>query len=280
MPQELQISSYQRAATDFRNGMAQWSIWTLLGFSDIRQRYKRSKFGQMWITLSQAIFIVSIGIVYSYLFKQPTGKLIPMLAVNMVIWTLITGIVTDSTNVCVQAGIYLRQDALPKTVFIMRLLVRNLIIFAHNLLIVPLVLIYFWLWPGAGVPEGTSIWPGLIGLMAIPGLILLLVAAFLVALLLGILCTRYRDLPQIVANLLQIAFFVTPVMWPIDLLGDKGWLVSFNPFAVFLRIVAEPLRGTLPGPGAYAAAFVIIATLFAITWPLFAKYRARIVYWL
>ena len=264
-----QTHDRQRALADFRQGLAEWSIWTLLGVSDIRQRYKRSKFGQLWITLSQGIFIGSIGLVYAYLFRYPTTEFIPYLAVNMVVWTMISGIVMDSTGVFVQSAIYLRQDALPKTVFVMRVLVRNTIIFLHNIVIIPIVFVIFQ------VPPSPTI------LLAIPGFFLLLVAAFLVTLLLGIVCTRFRDLPQIIQNLLQIAFFITPIMWKIEQMGDKGWIVvGFNPFAVFLRIVAEPLRGSVPGLATYGAAFVVIGILFAITWPLFVKFRSRIVYWL
>ena len=47
-----------------------------------------------------------------------------------------------------------------------------------------------------------------------------------------------------------------------------------------LRVVAEPIRGSVPGLATYAAAFLVIGILFAITWPLYAKFRSRIVYWL
>ncbi|CAH1678042.1 O-antigen export system permease protein RfbD [Hyphomicrobiales bacterium] len=254
---------------DVVRGIAAWHVWVLLGFSDIRQRYKRSKFGQFWITLSMGIFVAGIGIVYAFLFNQPVREYLPFLAVNMVVWTLIAGIVNEATLAFVQASVYLRQEAMPKTVFILRILVRNLIAFAHNLIIIPIVWACFLV-----VPSPTM-------LLAIPGLVLMMVAAFLSAMIIGILSTRFRDLPQIIQNLLQIAFFMTPVMWRVDQMGAAAWyIVGFNPFAVFLRIVAEPLHGRIPGLATYASAFVVIAVLMLIAAPLFARFRARIVYWL
>lgn len=250
-------------------GIASWHVWVLLGFSDVRQRYKRSKFGQFWITLSMGIFVAGIGVVYAFLFRQPVREYLPFLAVNMVVWTLISGIVNDATLAFVQASVYLRQEAMPKTVFILRILVRNLIAFAHNLIIIPIVFAVFLI-----VPSPTL-------LMAIPGLALMMVAAFLSAMIIGILSTRFRDLPQIIQNLLQIAFFTTPIMWRVDQMGDAAWyIVGFNPFAVFLRIVAEPMHGRIPGVATYVSAFVVIAILTLIAAPLFARFRARIVYWL
>jgi lipopolysaccharide transport system permease protein len=260
---------WRLAVSDTVRGLLAWEIWTLLGVSDIRQRYKRSRLGQFWITASMAIFIVSIGVVYSLLFNQPVYDYVPLLAVNMTVWTLLSGIVTDSTTAFVQAGIYLRQDALPKTIFVIRVLTRNLIILGHNIVIIPLVFLAF------------GVVPSPVAILAIPGLALVIVAAFAITLISGILCTRFRDLPQIVQNLLQVAFFVTPVLWRPEQIGESAFhLVAFNPFAAFLRIVADPLRGQVPDALAYANALLSTLILFAIGLPLFARFRARVVYWL
>ncbi|MGI6244326.1 MAG: ABC transporter permease [Pseudochelatococcus sp.] len=268
----LQPSSrdWRLAANDFLRGMTSWQVWTLMGVSDIRQRYKRSRFGQFWITLSMAVFVAGIGVVFSLLFKQSVSEYVPYLAVNYIVWTFMSGVVSDSTAAFVQGTVFLRQENLPKTVFVMRVMVRNLIALAHNIVIVPPVFLLFGVSPD---------WRVL--LLMIPGFALLLVATFLVTLLCGILCTRFRDLPQIIANLLQLAFFITPIMWRVDQLQGRGWFVThLNPFAIFLRIVADPVHGKVPELYDYLAALTIIAGLVAVTWPIFARFRARIVYWL
>jgi len=265
----VNIRDWKLAVSDIVRGLSAWNIWLVLGYFDIRHRYKRSRLGQFWITLSMAIFIAGIGVVYATLFKQPVQEYIPYLTVNMVVWTLISGITADSTTAFVHSGTYLRQDAVPKTVFVLRVIVRNLIAFAHNLVIVPVVFVFFGVLPGWTL------------LLAIPGLMLLLIAAFLVTLASGILCTRFRDLPQIIQNVLQIAFFMTPIMWYAEQLGEAGrLLIILNPFAVFLRIVTEPIHGRVPEPGLYVVAVLMIAALAAATLLLFARARARIVYWL
>lgn len=260
---------WRLANADFTRGLRSWEIWTLMGVSDIRQRYKRSRFGQFWITLSMAVFVAGIGVVFSMLFNQSVSEYVPYLAVNYIIWTFMAGVVSDSSTAFVQGTVFLRQENLPKTIFVMRVLVRNLIALAHNIVIVPPVFLLF------GVKPTWAIF------LMIPGFLMLMVAAFLLTLMLGILSTRFRDLPQIITNLLQLAFFMTPVMWRIDQLGDQGWWVThLNPFAIFLRIVADPLRGHVPETMDYVSAGIVIAGLLAVTWPLFARFRARIVYWL
>ncbi len=260
---------WRLAGQDLHRCFKGWHVWALLGVSDIRLRYKRSRFGQFWITLSMAFFVGGIGLVYGGLFHQNVRDYIPYLAVNMTIWNLIQVSISESCNAFIEAAPYLRQEALPKTSFIMRVMVRNLVAFAHNLLIIPLVFIVF-LYPLSPV-----------ALLAIPGLFLVLVGVFAGSASLAILCTRFRDMPQIVTNLLQLAFFVTPIMWHVEQLGTNAFYIEvFNPFAAFLRIVSEPLLGHVPALQTYLSVFIYLAILLLVAWPVFAKFRARIVYWL
>lgn len=260
---------WRRASLDAAQGIAAWHVWSLLAITDIRQRYKRSRVGAFWITLSMAAFVGGIGVVYSTLFKQDITTYLPYLAINYVVWTLILGIVTDATTVFTSSGVYLRQEAMPKTLFAMRLIARNLIMFAHNIIIIPIVMIIF------RVPPSWEM------LLAIPGMLLLLAAAYPVVLLIGMISTRFRDTPVIIQNVLQIAFFLTPIMWRVEQLGSAApYVVGFNPFAIFLRVVSEPLHGRIPSLWTWGVAVAMVILLYAITAPLFARLRARIVYWL
>ena len=68
-------------------------------------------------------------------------------------------------------------------------------------------------------------------LLALPGLILLLLNGIWVGLALGTVCARFRDMPQIMTSLIQVAFYLTPVMYPKLQLPEKWrWLFRLNPF--------------------------------------------------
>ncbi|GEO14627.1 ABC transporter permease [Microvirga aerophila] len=259
----------RRAWLDLLQGIRSWRVWWLLGIGDIRQRYRRSRIGQFWITLSIAIFVVAIGVVYSTLFKQPIKDYLPYLATTYVVWVLIAGIVNDSTSAFTQAEGFLRQQALPKTTFILRVLVRNGVSFAHNLVVLPFIFLVF------------GVAPSWTWFAALFGLVLIAVAGFLGGLVCAILSTRFRDLPQIIQNFTQVAFFVSPVTWQVELLDEpmRYW-VNLNPFAAFLRVVSEPLLGRLPDFTTYASAILTIIILCAVALPLFVRFRQRIVYWL
>jgi ABC-type polysaccharide/polyol phosphate export permease len=259
---------WSQAVADIREGLARWQLWWLLGLNDIRQRYRRARMGQLWITLSMAAFIGVIGFVYSGLFQKEARSYIPFLTVNFVVWTFIAGTINDACSAFTQAENYLRQERLPKTVFIMRIVLRNLLILGHNVLLIPAVMVLF------GVTVTWAI------VLALPGLALLTFNLLLGSFLLAVICTRFRDMPQIVATLVQLAFFVSPVMWHREQLHALPAVIDYNPFAHHLSIVTDPLLGHAPGTERYVACLLVTGVLTLVALPFFARFRERVVYWL
>ena len=260
---------FDLALKDIKGGYAQIQLAYVLGVGDIKQRYTRSRVGQFWITLSMLIFIVTIGIVYSFLFHQSIKDFLPYVACNYVVWAWISATISDSATTFLQAQNYIKQTAIPRSVFALRVLVRNLISFAHNLVIVPFVFLVT-----LRVPSWTTI-------LALPGMVLIVVCGFFACLSVGALCARFRDLPLIIQSLLQVMMFLTPVMWPVSSLGRQARvIVEYNPFAALMRLVSEPLLGTVPSLWEYGLSVLATATLMVCGFAFFARFRARIVYWL
>ena len=110
----------------------------------------------------------------------------------------------------------------------------KLVIFAHNFVIYFGVLWYFQIWPGA------------VALLAVPGLLLVLLNGAAVTLLIGMVSARFRDIPQLINSIVQIVFFVTPIMWKPELLRTRSYIAEFNPFYHLVEIVRAPLLGQMP----------------------------------
>lgn len=257
------------AGEDLSGGIRSWRIWYILALNDIRQRYRRSLLGQFWLTISMGITIGAIGIVYSVLLNQSPSSYLPFLGVGLVCWTLIAGIVADSCTAFIQSADFMRQCQLARSLFVWRMLLRNLIVFLHNLPIIVLVLLIF------AVPVRWT------AVLIAPALVLTMMTATWLGLLLGTLCARFRDLPQIIASLLQIAFLVTPVLYRPEPVSARLWAVThLNPFASFTSLLRDPLLGQVPDTSHYLIAVLVAFGGMALTFPFFARFRARIVYWL
>jgi ABC-type polysaccharide/polyol phosphate export permease len=270
MPKPPTMAQHLKLAQrDVSVGLTDWRVWLLLGMNDIRQRYRRSRLGQFWITLAMAIQIGTLGFLYSYLFHLPVAQYLPYLGTSFVVWGLLSSIVLESCSVFIAAEGYLRQVPMPKSIYVHRMLVRNVVTFLHNLVIIPPLYLFFH------VPVSAT------QLLALAGILVLLLNGIWVGLFLGTLCARFRDMPQIMVSLVQIAFYLTPVMYRRVQLPSK-WqgLFALNPFQSFLDIVREPMLGSPPPLIAWEISGLITIVGFAVTAVFFSRFRARIVYWL
>lgn len=257
-----------RALNDLLDGLSRWRIWVVLAVFDIRGRYRRSKLGQFWITLSMAVTICALAIVYSAIFKIDLAIYLPLVAISFIAWGLIASLINEGATVFIESEGYVRSSPLPKSMFIYRMLARNTMTFAHNLVLVPVVMAVFWIAPT---------W---VTLLFIPAFFLTLLNGLWIAMILGTFCARFRDMPQIVASIVQIAFFVSPVMWGrTQLASEHQAYVNWNPFAVFLELLREPLLGRAPDAHVWAMSGILTVVGFGVALPFFARFRARIAYY-
>jgi len=111
------------------------------------------------------------------------------------------------------------------------------------------------------------------------GLLLILWTGFWFALAIGALGARFRDMGQLTSAGLTFAFFLTPVFWQPDRLGNMMFIVDFNPLAHYLNTVRGPLLG-LDGVATsflWVGGCTIAATAFGLM--VFGMFARRIVYW-
>lgn len=262
------VPQWRLAIDDLVEGLKAHRVWMMLARMDIRQRYRRSVIGPFWITITMVIFILAIGPLYSHLLGIGTKDFIPYLAMGIITWGLISGVILDGAGAFVGAENLVRSVKLPYTVHILRVLQRNLIIFLHNLLAFVPFMVYL------------GIWPEWRWLAAIPGVALILLAAIPTAFLLGTLSARYRDMQQIIASIVQLLFFMTPIFWKAELLRDRSYLADYNPFQVLLEVVRRPIVEGIPPVETYAKIAVLIVFLYLLAAPFFARYRRRLAFWI
>ena len=198
------------AIRDIRDGILLWPLWGRLGWNDILQRYRRSLLGPFWLTASMAIMVVSLGVLYANLFKTEIQDFMPFLCVGLLVWNYISSVIGEAGSLFTGSESYIKQIRLPYSLYVYRFVWSRIIIFAHNFVIYFGILLYFAIWPGAAI------------LLAIPGFILVTLNVALGSISIGMASARFRDIPQLVGSVIQIAFFMTPVMWKPELLGEPN----------------------------------------------------------
>ena len=128
---------------DIRRGLSSWRTWWMLAWNDVRRRYRRSGLGQFWLTLSMGATIGGLGYVYSHLFGVDVSTYLPYIAVTFVAWGIISAVIVESCTALSEGDQILRQIPLPRSLFACRVIARNFIVAAHNVLIVPVVFVWF-----------------------------------------------------------------------------------------------------------------------------------------
>ncbi len=263
-------SRIRSAAKEILAQTAQFDRWGTLALMDISLRYRRTVIGPLWITLTLAATIVSVGTVYATLFKQDIASFLPPFAVGLIVWTLIATTLQEGSNIFVASGHLIKAVPAPLIVHVLQLIARNVLIFAHHLLII--VLLYVVMpWP--------LHWTML---LVVPGFAILLVVLLGGSVALGMLCARFRDIGSAIVSGLQFVFFLTPVIWTEDSVRGTAfhWLTRANPFATLLDLVRRPLLSQPMDAEQWLLGLSYAIVVTAVGLGCYAKYRRRVAYWL
>lgn len=243
---------------------------TTLGWQDVLARYRRSVIGAFWLTINKAVMIAAIGIVFGTLFDQPMSKLLPHLAIGIIFWEFISSVLVGSCTSFINNKGVILQINLPLYTHLLRATWNEVIILTHNIVIIPIILIAF---------QHSVGWPLF---LLIPGFILLTANLLWMSLTFSIVCTRFRDVTQIVQNILQIFFYLTPIIWDANLMPDRvpRWIIEANPFYHMLEIIRAPIEGNLPSTTSWIFLLVMAILGWSTSLPFYGFFRRRIAYWL
>jgi ABC-type polysaccharide/polyol phosphate export permease len=260
---------YAVVLADFARGMCAWQLWGRLGWQEIRRRYRRTVIGPFWATLSLGTFITVLGVVWASLWGQDPTTYIPFLCAGMIAWNFVQASVNDGCAVFVGGEALIKQLRVPYSMLACSVVWRNAILFAHNAIIFVVVALY------AEVPLTPA------SLLVVPGLILGGLNGVWIAMLLGAVCARYRDVQQLVASVLQIAMFVTPIFFAPEQLGPAlSPVVDYNVLYHLVEIVRSPLLGRPPALWSWSmAALTLVTGVLATLW-FHGRFGPRIPYWL
>jgi len=256
------------ALRDLRSSLERIGLAWSLASHDIVSRYRGSILGPFWITISMGLMVLGIGLLNARLFNASLHEFIPFVALGIVFFGTINGIINEGCETFVHAAGMLSQTSLPMFTFVWRTVFRNLINLAHNVVIVVIVLIWFGYWRNMNIP------------VAVLGLVFLVANAAWAGMLAGIASARFRDVPQIVISVMQFAIFMTPIFWEPARLGTSRIFLSVNPFYYMVEAVRAPMMGANATPHTYSILALMALGGWAVTFGVFTRTRRRIVHYL
>ena len=241
--------------------------WRALAMADIRSKYRRTVLGPWWITVSNGIFALIIGTVSGRFLGSDMSSYLPFFIIGLTIWNFMAASITEGCTTLIQSSGLIKATNLPLSLYVMRMVQRNFIIFLHNSVIIPIIwLVYPWS-VGAGA------------LLSVVGFFAIYVCAVCWSLSISIICTRYRDIPPAITALVQLLFFVSPIIWQPEQLRGGHEVLKYNPIAHLLAVARDPLLGkTIPLESWLAVALTVIVSI-VIAAAIYLRYRRRVVFW-
>jgi len=252
---------------DILAGFSKWRVIWFISFTDLKAKYRRTLLGPLWIVIGLAAGSIGLGFLWSVLWDVPTEEILPRITVGFLVWIFISTSIIEGSNSLISQEPVIKNLALPFSFFPLLSLCRQVINFLHSLII---VLILYLIYPP----------PDFINLLwFLPAITLTLLNIFLVTFFLSILSARFRDIPPMIASVMPMLFFLSPVLFRIQQAESLSWLMWLNPLTYIITVLRDPLLGQRPELIFFGAMGIFVALTYILLAFLIDKKINNIVYW-
>jgi ABC-type polysaccharide/polyol phosphate export permease len=231
-------------------------------------QYRRSKLGPLWETINVLVTILGITAVSAAVIGGEFIDLLGYAGIGIIIWTAISSFILEGAQTFIRNRDHILASNISIDIYVGRTVFKVMINFLHH------SVLYFL---GLALTIVPLTWTSL---LAIPGLILLFVNSYWIVAFLGFVCVRFRDVEQIVRNLLQLAFFITPVFWRFEQIPlDRRFIVDLNLLYYFIEIVRAPLLGQIPPTRDYIVVILTAVVGYGLTFLVYRRMRRRLAFY-
>jgi lipopolysaccharide transport system permease protein len=238
---EYSIDSSHRNIFDFKELWHYRELFYFFTWRDIKIKYKQTVLGFLWAILQPLLMMTIFTLFFGRALNIPSENLPYSVYVfsGLLIWNIFSLGLSSASNSMVSNAAIIKKIYFPRLIIpVSSILVALFDFLMALLLFIPLLLFYqqpvswmaIWAWPSAIV----------IGIMATLGL-----GCWLAA-----LNVKYRDFRYVIPFLVQVLFFLTPVIYPISLLKYPllQYLVVISPIYVAVELFRLPLIGHISNP--------------------------------
>lgn len=235
-----------------------------------RLNFRRSGLGPLWGTVGVFFTVGAVGLLFGTILRRQLVSFddyVNALASGLVMWSFLSAMACDSSIAFARWMPILRHSTISFSVISLSLLLRHLPVLALNtVLLFVLQLALVGLRP-APLPMAAA-------------MVLLIINVSWMGVLTMVLGARFRDIGQMVANVMQIAFLLTPILWPPYFLGRFEYLLTFNPFYYQLSIFTSSAAGAVAPAFHWLAASTMAAGGSMLALVVYRSSRHRWPYWI
>lgn len=228
---------------------------------DIVTRYKRSALGVLWTMLNPLGTMIILSVVFSRMFDM-RGVYPAYIMTNLLVWNFFSQSTQFSLNSTLWGSDLLKKIFMPSTSFVVTTVGTGVVNLLFSL--VPMLLIFLV----------TKMQITIAALFFPLALIILTAFTLGISLLLSTLVVFFADVAQFYPVLLTAWMYLTPIIYPEELLHNvlNGWLLKLNPLFHVIRLFQRVLfEGVIPPISEWLIAGVISLSILALGWIVFTN---------
>jgi lipopolysaccharide transport system permease protein len=237
-------------------------IWNLV-VRELKARYRGSGLGFLWSFLHPLLLISVYTLVFSVYLRFGMDDYIVSFASGLLPWMWFSSSLLEASNSILAGGNLIKKVLFPAEVLPLVVVLSNFINFLLSLPILLLFVLFF------KRPIGVAIF-------SLPVVMLIqLVFTTGLAFMFSAVCVHYRDVQHILANLLNLWFFLTPIIYsPDQVSGILKFIISLNPVApVILAYRSIFYENQFPNFMQLSAVAAMAVFIYLLGGSIFERYR-------
>ena len=219
-----------------------WQFRELLYFlawRDVKVRYKQTFLGVIWAVLQPVLTMLVFSVLFGRLVKMPSdGVPYPIFVyIGLLPWQYFSAVLGQSTNSVVTEKNLITKIYFPRLIMPASPAISALLDLCIASVVLGIMMIYY----GVSVSSGILLVPVL--------MLLTMMNAVGFGMWFCAMNVRYRDIQYAIPFIIQIWMFITPVIYPGSLLGERyNWILSLNPMGGIIEAFRPAVLGHMPIP--------------------------------
>lgn len=237
----------------------------LIGLSvkELKIKFKGACLGFLWTILNPLLMMLVLSIIFTKVVRINIEKYPLFVLCGLLPWNFLTSSIIRSANIIIENASLIKKVPLPMEIFPLSVVFSNLINF---LICMGLLVIFFAFHIEISVK-----------LLLLPVIILLqLIFTAGMCFLFSCITVFFRDVNNILNILLMLWFYLTPVIYPLEMVPEKFYILcSINPMTMIIHSYREVLlkNTLLLSPYFFIFSALLIVAIFTISYSIFSHYK-------
>lgn len=253
---------------EFKELLRYKDLLQILIINNIKSRYKRSTFGIVWTMLNPLLYMSVMTIAFSHLLRFEIVNYPVYLLTGLIAWNFFSQSTSQSIDTLIWGGTLLKRIYIPRSIFAVAAIGSGVI----NLLLscIPLILIMLI----THQPLYLTWWFTPISILILAGI------SLGCGLFISMVAIFFADIIDLYQILLQAAFYLTPIMYPVTALPPSlQHYMVFNPIYDVVKVFRDPIYdGHLPSLFSLSTALIATLSVLFFGWWFFTRKADQISY--